>query len=225
MIRQPTWSQSQLATLKHMYESGVPLHAIAAELNRSVGAIRGRAQIQCYRRPKRSGLREVLAHKTQAFTLGLAIDKIPAVPTVLKIASLLAMHHVVARQNLDPLCGVGPSARNNALAALKSAGLILCDEYYSPAEVILTRRAFVDRSIPGFLDLDAVRDNRLPTEDELRESLDGWVSDVCRDPLAREPYRDFILRQFLDATSGDITVADFYSIFVEVNNEENIMHV
>lgn len=214
-MRPPLWAKRQIEQLKDMYESGVTVGTIAAELERTQSAVKTRAQIEGLRRPKRFGAREIAALHMQAVACGLDEAHLPANPTALRILVRLANFDISAKHDLDQLCSMGHSARNKAIAILRSCGLVMVDNFSSPSEIILTRRAYRSRPKPGFVDLAAVRNGILPTMNELIDSLDAWVSASCCNPASVGRYREFIIRQLLNAQSGDITTDAFFSIFFD----------
>jgi len=216
-MREPNWSKRELTTLKSLYESGVPRQTISIELNRSPGAVGGRAQIKGYRRPKRSGAREIAALQKQAVACGLDEAHIPGSPATLKIVVCLANFDITAKHDLDVLCSMGPSARNQAIQILKTCDLVLVDEFSRPSEIILTRRAYRLRPEPSFGDPVSVRDGVLPTMKQLTEDLESWTAASCRNPASVDRYRAFVIRQLIHAGSGDITPAAFHSIFFDLS--------
>lgn len=214
-MREPNWTKRELAILKKFYESGVQSQTIAAELNRSLAAVRGRAQIQGYRRPNRMGHKEITDLRTRAVACGLDEAHLPKCPTSLKILVHLATADIAAKHDLDELCSMGTSARNLAIQDLKESGLVLVDDFSRPSEIILTRRAYQLRPEPSFADPAAVRNGALPTMTQLTDALDTWTAASCRNPASVDRYREFIVRQLVNAESGDITHAAFYSIFFD----------
>lgn len=214
-MREPNWTKRELAILKKLYESGVPLQKIAAELNRSLAAVRGRAQIEGFRRPNRMGHREISDLRSRAIACGLDEAHLLKCPTSLKILVHLANADIAAKHDLDELCLMGTSARNLAIQDLKESGLVLVDIFSRPSEIVLTRRAYKTRTEPSFVDLAAVRDGILPTLDELTDALESWTVANCHNPESVDRYGEFIVRQLINAQSGDITHAAFYSIFFD----------
>jgi len=214
-MREPNWTKRELAVLKKLYESGVPLQKIAAELNRSLAAVRGRAQIQGYRRPKRMGHKELSDLRSQAVACGLDEAHLPKSPAAIKIMVHLADSDIAAKHDLDRLCSMSQSGRNLAIQDLKACGLVLVDDFARPSEIVLTRRAYKTRTEPSFVDQAAVRDGILPTLDELTGALESWAAANCHNPESVDRYGEFIVRQLINAQSGDITPAEFYSIFFD----------
>ena len=88
--RDPIWSKRDLAKLKEAYEGGIPIPLIAITLNRSVSAIKTRAQLNQFRRPRCFGKEQIEELQQRAKELQLDVLKLPANPTALQI-----------------LCGVG----------------------------------------------------------------------------------------------------------------------
>jgi len=162
------------------------------------------------------GARQIAALHSQATASGLSDAHIPGNPTALKILVCLANIDISAKRDLDELCSTGPSARNLAIQILKTCGLILVDEFSRPSEIILTRRAYQLRPEPSFADPAAVRSGVLPTMTQLTDALDTWTAASCRNPASVDRYREFIVRQLVNAESGDITHAAFYSIFFDL---------
>jgi len=215
-MREPIWSKHEIALLKQLYTSGVPLRSIAAQLNRSISAIRTRVQLEGMRRSNRLGANEITALQNQALACGIDPAHIPANPSPLKILIRLVIDDICCSKNLDELCSMGSSARNKAIQLLNDMGLIFADKYSSPREIILTRRAYQLRPEPSFADPAAVRSGALPTMTQLTDALDTWAAASCRNPASVDQYREFIIRQLINAESGDITPADFYSIFFDL---------
>lgn len=214
-MREPLWSKRDLETLKNLYEGGVPTFTIAVELNRSLSAIRTQAQIRGFRRPKGFGTREIAALRNLAVECGLDPDHLPTNPTALRILLWLADADICSKRDLDKFLSVEQSTRNKAIQILKAAGLVLVDDFSRSSEVILTRRAYRSRPEPGFADPTNVRNGLLPSMDELIDALDTWVAASCRNPASVDRYREFIIRQLLNAQSGDISREAFFSIFVD----------
>ena len=214
-MRQPIWSKRDLEKLKNFYEGGAPTFTIAAELNRSLSAVKTRAQMKGYRRPKRFGARDIAQLHIQAVDCGLAPDHLPANPTALKILLWLANADICSKHELDKFLSIEQSTRNKAIQILKAAGLVFVDDFSRSGEIILTRRAYRSRPAPGFADPANVRNGALPTMTQLTDALDTWTAASCRNPASVDRYREFIIRQLLNAESGDITHAAFYSIFFD----------
>jgi len=214
-MREPIWTKRELAILKKLYESGVPLQEIADAINRSPSAVRGRAQIEGNQRPGRSGASQIVALRRQAIGSGLCEARLPSQPAALKIMVCLGRLDIASKRDLDELCSMGQSARNLAIQTLRTCGLVLVDEFSRPSEIILTRRAYQLRPEPTFIDPSAARDGILPAMTQLTDALDTWAAASCRNPASVDRYREFIVRQLLNAESGDISLADFYSIFFD----------
>jgi len=222
-MREPIWSKRELAILKDFYESGVPLPAIAAYLKRSPSAIRTRAQMHRFCRPSRVGFFGIAALQKQAIDCRFDATHIPTNPTALKILIWLLNTDIASKRDLDQTCSIGASARNKAIQLLDSLGLVLSDKYWSPSEIILTRRAYQLRPEPSFVDPAAVHAGILPTMRQLTEALDTWTAASCRNAASVDRYRDFIVRQLINVESGDIPHSAFYSIFFDLEkiNVEN----
>jgi predicted transcriptional regulator len=214
-MREPLWSKRDLEKLKNLYEGGVPTFAIAADLNRSLSAIRTQAQIRVFRRPKGFGTREIAALRNRAVDCGLDADILPRNPTALRILIWLANDDICAKRDLDKFLSIEQSTRNKALQILKACGLVFVDDFSRSGEIILTRRAYRSRPEPGFADPANVRNGILPSMDELTDALDTWVAASCRNPASLDRYRDFAIRQLLNAQSGDIKHDAFFSIFID----------
>lgn len=215
-MREPLWSKRDLEKLKNLYEGGVPTFTIAAELNRSLSAIRTQAQIRGFRRPKGFGTREIAALRNLAVECGLDPDHLPRNPTALRILLWLADADICSKRDLDKFLSIEQSTRNKAIQKLKACGLVFVDDFSRSSEVILTRRAYRSRPEPGFADPANVRNGILPSMEELIDALDTWVAACCRNPASLDRYRDFAIRQLLNAQSGDIKHDAFFSIFIDI---------
>jgi|GEM_PF-2161446 len=216
MIRQPIWTRRQLSDLKTHYESGVPIQAIAEALGRTASAIKTRAQLNGFRRPRRCGSKEVEALKTYAAKLGLDEASLPTAPSELRILICLSQIDISSKPGLDKACSIGDSARNKAIRALRLSGLALVDNFCSPSEVILTRKAYRSRPEPVLADNDQIRLGVLPSMTKLCSELDSWLPAICRKQASIDMYRCFIIRKLENTQTGDITPADFYSIFYDL---------
>ena len=215
-MREPLWSKRDLEELKNLYEGGAPTFTIAAELSRSMSAVKTRAQLNGFRRPKRFGARDIAHLRIQAVNCGLAPDHLPANPTALKILLWLANADICSKRDLDKFLSIEQSTRNKAIQILKACGLVFIDDFSRCGEIILTRRAYRSRPEPGFADPAKVRNGILPSMAELTDALNTWVAASCRSPASLDRYRDFAIRQLLFAQSGDIKHDAFFSIFVDI---------
>lgn len=213
MIRERKWTNHEVAELKVMYESGEPLKAIAERLDRSVSAIKSRAQMHQYYRPTTYGLNRVKALQARAIECGIDEAHLPSNPSDLKILILLTQLHLANKADLDARCAIKESTRNKSVSRLRTAGLVFIDDYSSPAEVILTRKAFQTRPEPALADEDQIKIGVLPTMEKLVSELSVWAPACVPNQDTVERFKAFIIRQLTNARSGEVSPADFYSIF------------
>ncbi len=213
MIREPKWTRRQLAELKRLFETGVPYIEIVEALGRSASAIKTRAQLCGFRRPRRLGRKE--SDALQAYALNLGLDEAirPTNPTALRVLICLAQTDISTKLGLDKACLASESGRNKAVQSLRSSGLVYVDDFCSPVELVLTRKAYCSRPEPMLADDDQIRAGTLPSMTALCSELDAWLPVICRSKTSSDKYRAFIIRQLENAQSGDIATADFYSIF------------
>jgi len=66
---------------------------------------------------------------------------------------------------------------------------------------------------------DQIRMGVLPTMTKLHSELDAWLPVSGTQKRMVETYRAFIVRQLENAQSGDVSPADFYSIFYSLNRK------
>jgi len=131
----------------------------------------------------------------------------------LRILICLANKGVSSKPALDKACSVGSCARNKAIQSLSALGLVFADNFCSPTEVILKRKAYRTRPEPVLADRDQIRMGVLPTMMKLHSELDAWLPVCYENQASIEEYRAFIVRQLKNAQSGDVPRAEFYSIF------------
>jgi len=219
MIRQPKWTRREIDDLKKLYETGIPYQTIADTLRRTVSAIKTRGQMCGLRRPRGLARKEIEDLKEYAANLGLDETVLPTNPTALRLLICLAKTGVSSKLALDKMCSVGESARNKAIQSLSSLGLVFVDDFCSPAEVILKRKAYRTRPKPVLADHDQIKMGVLPTMTKLHIELDAWLPACYEDEASIEENRAFIVRQLQNAQSGDVSPADFYSIFYSLNRK------
>ena len=213
MNRERKWTSREVAALKVVYESGEPLREIAERLDRTLSAIKSRAQIHQMCRPRRFGSSQVRLMQARAIECGLDQTRLPSNPSALKILVLLAQRDLVTKQELDSCCSIKDSTRNKALKWLCDAGLVFIDDYSSPGEVVLKRKAYQSRPEPVLATPEQIRIGALPTMAKLLGQMDVWLTSCCKSQDCFEPYKALIVRQLENTKSGDISPADFYSIF------------
>jgi len=213
MIRERRWTSREVAELKVMYEGGVPLREIAERLDRTLSAIKTRAQLHQMCRPRRFSSSQVRFMQAQAIECGLDSNHLPGNPSALKILILLAQRDLLTKQELDSCCSIKDSTRNKSLKNLRGAGLVCIDDFSNPGEVVLKRKAYQSRPEPVLATPEQVRIGALPTMAKLLSAIDVWLPSCCKSLDSIERYKAFIVRQLENAKSGDIPPADFYSIF------------
>lgn len=213
MRRERIWKLRDLNELKLLYEAGWPVLEIALKLKRTESAVKTRAQKNGYRRPGRIGQDGIETLQAAAIHRGLDQAILPKNPTALRILIGLADHDILTSKALEEECKIQSSSRNKSIALLQSAGLVFVDRFVNPNEVVLTRLAYSSRAEPDLGDFGQICAGVLPGMSKLGSELDTWLSAVCRNEGSVETYRGFLVRQFQNAESGDITSSDFYSIF------------
>lgn len=212
MLRERRWTSHEIARLKVMYESGAPKQVIMTELQRTWSAVTSRAQIEGIHRPKRYGLNKVHLMQAHAIKLGLAQAYLPTNPSALKILMSLVQADIATKPELDKQCDIQPDTRNKALALLRESGLVFIDDFSSPAEVVLKRKAYQSRPEPVLATPDQARIGELPTLVKLQSELDVWLPSACRSEVSADALRALLVRQLANAKAGDISPAEFYSI-------------
>ena len=217
MIRQPFWTRTQLAELKKLYEAGVCYKVIAETLDRSVSAIKTRAHMNQFRRPKRCDANSIDALQAQAENLGLDGTLLPRNPSALRILVCLAEADIKTKPGLDVACSISSSTRNRALQLLRLSGLVYVDDLCSPAEVVLTQKAYLSRPEPILTDSVEIGSRNLPTLGELDRKIGTWTQAICRNSASINKYGLFLVRQIFYAQSGDRSTAEVYAIFYRVD--------
>jgi hypothetical protein len=213
MLRERRWTNHEIARLKVMYESEAPKQVIMTELHRTWSAVKTRAQLEGIHRPKRYGLSKIHMMQAQAIKLGLDQAHLPTNPSALKILMSLVQVDITTKPELDKHCDINPSTRNKALALLHDAGLVFIDDFSSPAEVVLKRKAYQSRPEPVLATPDQARIGELPTLVKLQSELDVWLPSACRSEVSANGLRALLVRQLANARAGDISHTEFYSIF------------
>lgn len=210
--RDPIWSKRDLAKLKEAYEGGISIPLIAITLNRSVSAIKTRAQLNQFRRPRCFGKKQIEELQQRAKELQLDVLKLPANPTALQILCGVGHCEVIDTKKLLARCGIKDSSRNRAINLLRSEDLVFVDELASPRTLVLTQKAYRNRPPAPINEMSLMRKGRYIRTDSFSRLIEPWLARVCENDESKERYHAFIDLQYSYVRSGDVEVGVFLTI-------------